>query len=147
MIFFFFTFFYTATTFTDFDTDMLGHNRYIVDIDRFFSIFFSINCRLLISCREGPTPEISTIYRDIFVHGRNYKQHEMETHVTSTNEITITTIPKYFPIIQTKKKKKMKPALQFPRRPPLLQILLSSSISSLEHLQPILYFFSFSHFS
>ena len=38
---------------------------------RYFPIFPSFDFRLLISCREDLTPEISTIYRDISVHGTN----------------------------------------------------------------------------
>ena len=68
MIFFFLAFFCTAAIFTDFDSNMSGHNRYVVDIDRYFLIFPLFDYSFLISCREGPTPEISKIYRDIFVH-------------------------------------------------------------------------------
>ena len=57
-----------AATFTNFDSNMSGHNRYIVDIDRYFSIFPSIDYRLLISCRKGPILKISTIHHDVFVH-------------------------------------------------------------------------------
>ena len=43
--------------------------RYIVNIGRFFPIFPLNDFRLQKSCRKGPTPEISTIYRDIYVLG------------------------------------------------------------------------------
>ena len=39
--------------------------RYIDDFGRYFLIFPSFDFRLLISCREGPTLEMSTIYHDI----------------------------------------------------------------------------------
>ena len=52
---------------TDTVSDISVIYRYIVDIGRYFFIFPSFNFRLLISCREGPTPEMSTIYRDISV--------------------------------------------------------------------------------
>ena len=38
---------------------------YIDDFDRHFPIFLSFDFRLLISCQDDPTSEISTIYHDI----------------------------------------------------------------------------------
>ena len=40
--------------------------RYIDDIERFFSIFPRNDFLLQKSCRDDPTPEISTIYRRYF---------------------------------------------------------------------------------
>ena len=68
-----------VATFIDFDSDMSGHNRYIgdilpiyiADIRPFFLIFPSNDFCLQKSCQKGSTPEISTIYRDIFVHVKN----------------------------------------------------------------------------
>ena len=63
------------------------HNRYITDIDRYFSIFPSIDCRLLISCQEGLTLEISTIYHDIFVPAsRKGKTPQMIVSNTSSDD-------------------------------------------------------------
>ena len=68
--FLFFAFFCTTATFTDFDFDMSGHNRYIGDISPIFSDF---DRRYIVSGRLDTRniDNISTIYRDIFVHGSN----------------------------------------------------------------------------
>ena len=42
------------------------YRRYITDIERVFSIFPINDFRLQKSCREGSTPEISTIYHRYF---------------------------------------------------------------------------------
>ena len=69
---FFFAFFPRATFYIRFCVGYISYLliywQYITDIGRYFLIFPSIDFRLLISCREGPTPEISMIYRDISIH-------------------------------------------------------------------------------
>ena len=52
--------------------DILVYNRYIGNIGLYFLIFPSINVRLLILCREGPTLEMSMIYRDISILSCRY---------------------------------------------------------------------------
>ena len=46
----------------------LIYRRYIGDIDRFWANFPPTNCRIPISCWEGPTPDISSIYLDFLIH-------------------------------------------------------------------------------
>ena len=49
-----------------FVSDISVNYRYIGDIERFFPIFPRNDFFFFKSCRDGPTPEISTIYRQYF---------------------------------------------------------------------------------
>ena len=65
-VFFFFCIFSQATFITDFVLNISVIYRYITDIWRFFLNFPTNDFLLQKSCREGPTPEISTIYHQYF---------------------------------------------------------------------------------
>ena len=62
----FFCIFSQAAFITDFLSNISVIYRYITDIWRFFPNFPTNDFLLQKSCREGPTPEISTIYHQYF---------------------------------------------------------------------------------
>ena len=67
----FFLHFFIGCIYNLFVSDISVIYRYIDDVSlilgNFFPIFHTIDFRLQKSCREGPSPEISTIYRQYIV--------------------------------------------------------------------------------
>ena len=74
------------------------YRQYIADIDRYSLIFPSFDFCLLISCQEGPTPEMSTIYHDISVPISNiisscFSWLEVKLRSLDTDELPADIVP------------------------------------------------------